>query len=338
MKKTNKRPTIKDVAKKAGVTATTISLALHNNKSIPPKTRERIFKIIKEMNYYPNYAARSLVGGKTNTIALLADFFSTPFMQTMLNGIEKSVVGTRFNLVQYSAKGLPEMEEELFNRVLHGRTADALIAFNMRPGKKIVDAYNEAGFPVIMVEGGAKNLNTVTCDNVLGGRIATEFLIKKARKKIAIVTGKQRHKGAQEDRLAGYKKALEENNLEFDPKNIIETEKLNFNFGRNLFLDVISIRKDIDAVFCAAGDAVAIGIMYEAQKTGVKIPDSLAVIGYDDLEPAIYVKPSLTTVRQPGFEMGRKAVLMAAALIEKWDPKKKENIILTPELIERESS
>lgn len=332
-----KRVTIKDVAKKVGVTPTTISMALHKNKSIPPKTVERIMKAIKEMNYYPNYAARSLVGGKTGVIALMADFFSTPFIQTMIDGIEDKVVETSYSLVQYITKGLREMENEIFLRILHGRTADALIVFNMRPDAGLLAEFKKNKFPVVLIEGNLAGINLVTGDNEKGGYTATEYLINKGRRNIAIISGKQRYPDVQDDRLAGYKKALIKNGLIFDEKKIIQAERMNFSAGREIFNRAIKGKKDIDAVFCAAGDITAIGVMYEAGKQGVKVPQDLAVVGYDDLESAMYVSPPLTTIRQPGYEMGAKAFEIVLKELGRTKVKGTEKIILPPELVERES-
>lgn len=334
-----KRTTLKDIAEKAGITPMAVSLALRKDKSIPETTRKRVQGIAKKLHYYPNQAAQTLVGGKTGTIAIVAPYFYPPFIREVIQGIEKNIAKTDYNMNYFSTGGAPESTEEILQKILYGNVADGAIIISI--SNKFIDArqFKSLKLPVVIIEEKVKELNNVTADNTKGGFMATEHLICHSKcKNIAVVTGSKKHSGSLNDRVRGYKKALKKYGLTFDKKNVIEAPHLNFQEGKELFNSAIKGRKDIDAIFCAGGDSLAIGIMHEARANGIKIPGDLAIIGYDNRDVSEFVTPALTTIEQPIQDMSQKAVeILLKALSSKKQPGA-EKIIFDAKLIKRDSA
>jgi LacI family transcriptional regulator len=336
-----KRVTIKDVAKKVGVTATTVSMVINNNPSISTRTRDKVFKAIEELNYYPNLAARSLVRRKTNTIAILAEFFYPLFYQQLLDGIEHRVIGTDYNFVHFATLSRDDLRNKILREIFYGKVADAVIAFNRVPPQELLEDYREDRFPFIVIERDIAGVHSVVCDNFKGGYMAAEYLIKQGRKNIYCVCACKVDaiggSNVQSRRVEGFKQALADYGVQSSRGNIMEASHFYFEEGKECYKTKIKNIKNIDALFSAAGDPVAIGIVHAAQKAGVRIPDDIAVIGYDDLEVASFIHPSLTTIKQPGKQMGIKAVEIALNCLGDNASDNIFKVVFDPELIVRES-
>jgi DNA-binding LacI/PurR family transcriptional regulator len=332
--------TIKDVARKAGVSHTTVSMVIHNDKRITPDTKKKVLLAIDELKYHPNYLARGLVQGKTNTIAVMATFFSSFFEMNFLKGIEQEIGESEYQINEYSTRGKPGVKQLIMEQILYGKRADALISLSIKPEKEMLEEFRKSGLPIILIEEEMKGAHTIKTDNFKGGFIATEYLLQKSRKKIGIIVGEVNGDEvgtSPEDRLKGYKKALTEFNVEFDKDLVYEVKDFDYKDGKEALKKFLSSGKKIDAVFCAAGDYTAMGLLEEARKRFIKVPQDLSVIGYDDLEMSAIVNPPLTTVRQSITEMGREAYKIAVLAAE-GKAKEPKNITLQPELIVRESA
>jgi LacI family transcriptional regulator len=336
-----KKITIKDVAKKVGVTATTVSMVINNNPSIPQRTRNKVFSAIKELNYYPNIAARSLVYGKTSTIALFADFLYPLFYQQILQGIEQRIAPTPYYVLHFSAFRESVDRDDIFRKILYGNVADGLISLNRVPSPQLLLRYKEERFPLVIVEQDVAGVNSVVCDNFRGGYMAAEYLIRSGRKNIGCIAalGNDLNGGSnvQSRRIAGYKKALEDNGMTYSRERVIDTPQFHFDSGKECYRNRVKYMKDLDAIFCAAGDAIAIGIIHAALDDNVKIPGDLAVVGYDDLEVASFINPALTTIRQPGRQMGLKAIEIALSCLDEKTESNVHKVVFEPELIVRQS-
>jgi len=330
--------TLEDVALKAGVSHTTVSLVLHNDKKISGKTRERVLAAIEQMNYHPNYNARSLAKGKTNTIAVMASFFSSFFAMDIIKGIEDEAVKTEYDLNQYSTRGDKERELKQVKSILYGRRADGMIILSLQPEPETLKEFKDADMPVVIIERSIDGLSSVRTDNVKGAYMAAEHLIKAGRKNIGIIHGhldcydcinaKERH--------SGFAKAMNDYGSRHDENNSAGTG-YEFDDGVIACREMFERGARPDAVFCAAGDTVALGFMKEARRLGIKVPGDIAVVGYDDILASSMVSPSITTVRQPIIKMGREAL---SIILKTINNEIKEPITTTfePELIVRESA
>ncbi len=330
-----KKAKLKDVAKKAGVREKDAEKILENAPFKDEEAKIKVLRAAAELEY--KHEPRAL-GSKSKTIALMAPFFYSPFVSEIVDGIERKLVGTPYNASQYSTKGVLENERAIFRRVLETNMADAFILFNIPVDEDILRELKHRKKPVISIEKELPFFSFIVTDNMHGSYVGTENLIKNGRKNIGIVIGKRYQPDIQNDRIKGYMKALDNNGLEFDDNNIIVINEHDFDNGANVFNDVIKGRKDLDAIFCMAGDIVATGIISEAKKSSIKVPEDLAVIGYDDLEIARYVTPSLTTIRQPTRKMGEKAVELIIDSLSGKGGIKPTEIVFKSELIKRESA
>jgi DNA-binding LacI/PurR family transcriptional regulator len=171
--------------------------------------------------------------------------------------------------------------------------------------------------------------------------MATEYLIKSGRKKIAFSIAEfKMYSGHQnvDERLKGYKKALKDNGIEFNKDMVVELPTYNIETGRGIFTTLKDNKIKYDAVFCASGDLTAAGFLKEAAANKVKVPDNIAVVGYDDTIIASATSPGLTTIMQPAFQMGQAACRLAISLIEQKSGDNNRIIVFNPELIKRESA
>ncbi|HVM33462.1 MAG TPA: LacI family DNA-binding transcriptional regulator [bacterium] len=341
-----KNVTIQDIAERAGVTKATVSMVINQDHRITEKTRDKVLKVIKEMHYYPNPSARKLARGKSDVIAFVSARFAAPFIATVMDAFEQRAfqMGRYVHGIHpYSTQHQTEVKEELLQQILYGRTADAVVLVTIRPSEKIVAEYAERKIPLVLLENTLPGSHSIRVDNVRGGFLATEYLLRQGRKRIGLINGITQPPPGVDlvpsamERLQGYREALETHGIKFDESRVVSYGDYLFEQGR-LGLRVL-LEKDprLDAVFCAAGDIVAMGVLAEAQARGLKVPEDLALVGYDDMLASSLLKPALTTVRQPILQMGVSAFETA---IEAIDGKLKEdkNIIIQPELIIRESA
>jgi len=329
------RVTIKDIAKRVGVTPATVSMVINNSPKISQKTKERVMQAIKEMNYHPNYIGRSLVKGKTNNIGVVASFFASLFALESVRGIEQNLRKTPYNLILYSTRGIEENEKDLLRRIFYERRADGLVIISLKMEKEILEEFKSEGIPVVFIEEIVEGAPTVKFNNIKGAFLATEYMIKKGRKNIAIVIG-DRGLNAEE-RLKGYKEALEKYNIPLKNDNVINVLNYSFEEGEEILNMILERQEKVDGVFCGAGDITAIGIMDAAKSRGVRIPEDFGIIGYDDIYISNLTTPSLTTVRQPIAQMGMRSFDLLMEMIEGKTGSESKIISFEPELIIRES-
>lgn len=334
------RVTLKDVAEKVGVTPATVSMVLSNKKNISQSTRERVLEAVKELNYYPNRTARNLVKGKTETIAIMAEFFYPQFFQQLLSGIEHTISKTDYSITHYSTLRRNENIHEIFQKILFGREADALICFDILPDPEYIKLFQEFNIPLLTMEVSSPNVLSIECDNFKGGYLAGKYLIKCGKKNIycAAVPQENLHakSNVQQLRIDGFRKALKEEGLEFHPETVIRIDHFSLNEGLALYKKIQTIEK-IDGLFSAAGDSVAIGLMHYMKQDGLRIPEDLAVIGFDNLEYSTYCDPPLTTVNQPGYLMGQGAARAILKQLKLHEPVFEKLPNYSPELIIRKT-
>lgn len=297
--------TIRDVAKLAGVSHTTVSWVIHDRPDISDATKKKVQEAIKELNYYPNHQARSLVYGKTNTIAVVLNFFSSQFELEILKGIEKSIAlkNSGYSITLFSAM---EEVDKVLKDILFSKRADALILLSLRPSPEVCQLYGKQKFPMVVVDEKAENAVEIYLNNFKGGYIAAEHIIKSGKKNIGIVLGSENDL-CQGERKKGFLQALKDYNIPFQKGNMFFIDNFYFEEGQTIFKEIVKKKMLIDALFCAAGDIVATGVILEARNQGILIPDNLAIVGYDDIFSSPLLTPPLTTIHQPLEEIGSVA-------------------------------
>jgi LacI family transcriptional regulator len=230
-----------------------------------------------------------------------------------------------------------EIQKERMKQALIQAKPTALIAMDIRPDADTVAAYTAANVPIILTDEEMAGVSTITTDNFLGGRIAGEYLVKKGRKKIAIVSGRTQVKGGYnaDQRLKGFQQALNAGRLLIQPGCMIEVPDYSRGDGVHVMPKLLDI--GVDAIFCAAGDNCAQGLLTVAKERGVRVPEDIAIVGFDDLLIARLSTPALTTIRQPLKEMAEAAYKMA--VIQRDEIlRKPQSAIFNPELVIRKSA
>jgi len=341
-----KKITIKDIAKKAGVSKATVSMVLNNYDRIADETREKVLRIVKEMNYYPHESARLLAKKKSEAIAFVSARFAAPFISNILDAIEQRAFTVNkyiHGIIPFSTRNEKEVKEELLRRILYSRKADAVIVLTLKPSEEIIKEYNQRKLPIILIENNMNGAHSIKVNNYQGAYKATEHLITKARRNICLISGITQPTENFDinptaiERKKGFEDAMRNLNINYSDKNIEYIENYTFDEGKIALDNFLKKNPEVDAIFCAAGDLVAMGVIKRAQEIGIKIPDDLAIIGYDDIMASKLLNPPLSSVRQPIEEIGKLAFDIAVDSME-GKIKEEKHITIEPELIIRSTT
>ena len=331
--------TIKDVARLAGVSHTTVSLALRGSASITDETKEKVLKAAKQLNYHPNHLARSLVTKRTNVIGVVANFFSSNFEMEVLKGIEQSIRSMESDYMINLFATL-EKNDQVLEDICLGRHADGVILLSISPSPEVIRLYQENNCPMIVIDEQAEGAIEITMDNYHGAYLATEHLINAGRRNLAIVLGDSNRDElglSQKERKQGFLQAIKDHGLKFNQKNTFFIEDYYFEEGQVVFKRMQRYGSDIDGIFCAAGDIVASGIMLEAKNEHLEIPKDISIIGYDDVPSSSLIDPPLTSVRQPLFQIGKNGYARMVRFLEGKEEYKPNKLVYEPQLIVRSS-
>lgn len=332
-------PTIKDVAQKAGVSLSTVSLVLNHKKNVSEETVRKVQQAIDELNYHPNRTAQRLASKKTGNIGfvLTSDHFSLaePFYT-------KIFLGSEFEARQHNYYIILTTVEQNFNkkcipRFLLERNVDGVILAGRVP-VGLIRYIHQIDIPLLFIDylPTHGNFPAVLIDNITGARQAVQHLLQVGHRQIAFIGGDLSHPSIQE-RFVGYKQALEEAKIPVDAKLIVIDE--DYPGDKNGYRAMCKLEKrkaSFTAIF-AANDAMAFGSMQCLKERGIKVPDQVALVGFDDVDVAWQMEPHLTTMRVNKEEMGAIAIKSMVDLIA--NHRKSFSKILVPvELVIRDSS
>ena len=328
------RVTIKDIAREAGVSVTTVSRVLNNKADVSDKTREKVLKIIDRLNYNPNSIARGLVMNKTYTIGLIVPDISNAFFAEIAKAIEDELREYGYSVIFCNTDNDKDREKESID-LLRSKQVDGLIGAFSHDSKDEVLALGKAGFPIVQIDRlvDDSQIPFVIIDNILSGYEATEYLIKKGHRRIAHITGAlDTNTGIR--RAEGYRKALQEYGIEIDEELVMEGD-FSQESGYLAMKEILERNKDLTAVF-AGNDMMALGAYRAIYAAGLKIPEDISIIGHDDFTLASLVSPALTTMQQPIYKIGKVAASLLIDIIK--GKKNKEGlIVVNTSLIERSS-
>ncbi|MCF6334223.1 MAG: substrate-binding domain-containing protein [Spirochaetales bacterium] len=325
------RPTINDVAKKAGVSIATVSRIINKQSGYTAETRQKVVNIIQEMGYKPNAIARGLVKKRTNTIGVLLPSLSSRLASALLRGIENSAHQSGYSVIICDTESDGKRTIEYLD-VLSEKQIDGIIITS----EWLKDVYEETiiemKIPVVLVLTAPSHLQIpyIKVDDYQASYEATKYLIGRGHREIGMISGSRNDKLAGIPRIEGYKQALADNGLTISEDRITYGD-FAYKSGIKCMEELFQRSLDISAVF-AASDEMAIGALSWAYKKGIKVPDELSVIGYDDTQDAEMAIPPLTTVHQPIYEMGQRAVEMLFSGKET-----AESVIMPHHVVERDS-
>ena len=308
-------PTIRDVAKAAGVSHTTVSLVMNNDPRVSAPTRAKVNAIIKALDFVPDATARKLASGRTGVVAAVIPELGSAFAMQALRGIEAGLVGSGMDLQIHSGQdihpegSLKSRRTVIADRIFASRKADAVILVTGHTGEAVRREGAAAKIPLIALEEADACDHAVVFDNEAAGRIGIEHLLSLGRKRLAVVIGDSRHMVTQIDRLRGIQAAYAAQGLKLAELDIYHVYQHHMEEGRALWDKIWAVRPAYDAIFCAAGDMVAMGLMAGADVHGVRMPEDIALVGLDDQEASAAV--GLSSIEQPMRAMGRRASELA---------------------------
>lgn len=312
-----KRPgvTIKDVARASGVSSATVSRVLSGYEFIRETTRNRVMEAVEALGYVANLQARSLAGGHSQIIGLLVPNLDNGYVGTIMQGIDRELARAYYDVMLYTSHRHPGKESFYVDAIANGLTEGLLLVAPLVP-TTYLDALRERHFPYVLIDqtDATENSSVVEATNWQGAYEATRYLSQLGHTRIAFLTGSLVVRSAI-DRLQGYKAALVDCDLPFREKLVIEgdfQQQTGFEITKRLLQSVDPLPT---AIF-ASNDLSAFGAMDAARECGLRVPDDISIIGFDDVPQASFVYPKLTTVRQPLEQMGRVAVKMLLEQIE----------------------
>ena len=326
--------TIKDIAKEADVSVTTVSRVLNNKPDVGDDTRAKILKIIDEMNYNPNSVARGLVMQKTHTIGLIIPDISNPFFPQVARAIEDKAQKLDYSVIFFNTDNHLEREKKAVE-LFKSKQVDGLIVSLSLGNEKILKELKSKNYPVVQIDRSVLNNSypLVSIDNEKSAYQMVKYILKKGNHKIAHITGDLNTTTARA-RMEGYKKALKDYGVEINEDYIVEGD-YSQNSGFEAMQKLLELEKRPTAVF-AANDLSAAGVYKALFAADLKIPEDIAVAGHDDIDIASLLRPELTTMRQPKYSLGERAVTVLLRMINNQETEIEDQILKT-NLIIRES-
>ncbi|MEZ4666423.1 MAG: LacI family DNA-binding transcriptional regulator [Anaerolineae bacterium] len=326
--------TIIDVARASGVSYSTVSRVLNGFEFVKESTRQRVLEAAEKLGYVANAPARSLAGGKSQTIGLLVPGLDNGYIGEIIRGVDVELARANYDLMIYTTHRSRGKESLYANTIANGVSDGLLLIVPLVP-TNYLDALRERNFPCVLIDQSvtAEQSSVVDATNWQGAYEATRYLIELGHRRIAFITG-LRELGSAAQRFEGYKDALTDNNIPVLDELIIEGDywqPLAYENTRK-FLNEYS---PPTAIF-AANDLSAFGAMEAIRNHGLRIPEDISIIGFDDIPQASIVYPKLTTIRQPLEQMGRVAVKLLLEQIENPD-RQPRRVTLATQLIVRDS-
>ena len=334
--------TIKDIAKVLGLSTSTVSRALRDSYEISEETKQLVLNYAKEINYRPNPIALSLKEKRSRSIGVIVSEIANSFFSQAINGIESIANSKGYNVI--ITQSLENYEREVNNmQFLSSRSIDGClisVSTETKDFSHISDLYNK-GLPIVCFDRIIDGIDTykVIADNFQGAYDATTHLIKNGFKRIAILSNSE-YLSITKERLAGYKKALEDNKMKVDESLFQQCYHggMIYEEVEQAMNNLMQLKHKPDAVFASA-DKLTTNFMRYCKSKKIHIPKDIAVIGFSNLDLTDLLSPSLSVVRQPAFEMGKVAADLLIKMIESKRPITDfSNIVLPAEIFERESS
>lgn len=331
--------TIKDVARLAGVSKTTVSRVMNNNSKVRPETKTEVLQAVRELGYTPNSIARALRTKKSEVVEVIIPreveyVFSDPFFPEIIKGITTLLNLYNLNLRLVMSDSERE-QREIYSSLLRSRHIDGVILVCSRfDDKQYILKLKRASLPCVLIgRFPLEKVNYVSCDNKQGAYRAVEHLINLGHRRIGFISGSfDLIDGV--DRFEGYKMALEKHNLEYDNELVIKGYWTREG-GYEATWELLNRTKIPTAIF-TANDQMAAGAVKAMRERGLQIPKDIAIVGFSDTQFASYIEPPLTTVREPTCQEGTAAAEMLVKLINSQEVKEPQ-VILPTKLVIRES-
>ncbi len=332
-----KKVTIYDIAREAGVGIGTISRVLNNHPSVTPETRSRVIEVAQRLKYQPHTYAQRLARQHSETISAVIPFFTSYFFMEVLRGVQEKIVELGYDLVLYGVERTEQVENYISKALQRGKV-DGILFFSMKMPERVQARLTESNLPVGLVDTLSPGFDSISVANAEGAYAATTHLIDLGHRMVGMISAQSISAPALE-RLQGYRRALESQGMQYSESlvkcgNNTKLDGFNRDSGYEAMMEFIKMGPEMPKAFFVSSDIQALGAIAALNENGLRIPEDVALVGFDDIELARHMK--LTTMRQPMFQMG---VLAIERLVARMANPKMEILHSTfsPTLIVRES-
>lgn len=328
-------PTMRDVAKHSGVSVQTVSHVVNQTGNISDDTRQRVMRSIDELNYRRNPIARSMRTRETRMIALIILDISNPVLSLIASTIESAAYAQDYHVLLYNTGHDPAREQDSLSEI-GNRRADGVIIVNTINRDNMAQL-NAEGVPTVLIDSPilSSPVPVVSVDNSAGAQMATQHLIDLGHRRIAHIAG-SRDLGIARQRESAYAQAMDENGLDYRRVVYAHSIQWGYESGYAAMRELLTDDAPPTAIF-AASDALAIGAYRALAEAGLRVPDDISVIGFDNIEASAFTTPPLTTVNQPFTELGHEAFSLLLNMLD-GKAKNPPNVLLPAEIILREST
>ncbi|NPC93769.1 catabolite control protein A [Bacillus sp. WMMC1349] len=323
--------TIYDVAREANVSMATVSRVVNGNPNVKPTTRKKVLEAIDRLGYRPNAVARGLASKKTTTVGVIIPDISSIFYSELARGIEDIATMYKYNIILSNSDQNMDKELHLLNTML-GKQVDGIVFMSGNVTEEHVEEFKRSPVPIVLAASVEEKGETpsVAIDYEQAIYDAVIKLIEKGHKRLAFVSGPLIEPINKVKKLQGFKKALKDKGLEFKEEYVVEGD-YTYDSGMEALTELIKLDEKPTAVLSAT-DEMALGIIHAAQDKALSIPDDLEVIGFDNTRLSLMVRPQLTTVVQPTYDIGAVAMRLLTKLMNK--EQVEEHIVQLPHRLE----
>ncbi len=330
--------TLKEVARYADVSITTVSRVMNDASKVNPETRERVQKAMRKLGYQPSRVAQRLraTKGRSKLLGLIIPDIQNQFYSNIVRGVEDVAYGKDYAVILCNSDENPN-KERFYLDVLQSESVDGVILPPIHQYSKVVEGLVEAGVPIVCVDRKLvrEAVDTVVINNQKGGFIAVDHLIELGHKRIAILSSSSQF-SSFEERQKGYEEALKASGINVDPDLIREGDPRSSENARELTKELLALESPPTAIF-ATNNLMTLGALEAINEAGLKIPRDISVVGFDDMPWAKAITPPLTVIKQPGYEMGRRSAELMFQRVA--DPGREPvQITMEPSIIVRQST
>lgn len=327
--------TIYDVAREANVSMATVSRVVNGNPNVKPTTRKKVLEVIDRLGYRPNAVARGLASKKTTTVGVIIPDVSSTFVAELARGIEDIATMYKYNIILSNSDQNMDKELHLLNTML-GKQVDGIVFMGGNIEEEHVAEFEKSPVPIVLAASIEKSetIPSVNIDNEQAAFDATTAFIEKGHKEIALVIGPLREPVNKEKKLAGYKRSLETAEIPFKEELVIEGD-YTYDSGLEAFERLLEIDPKPSAIY-AGSDEMALGIIHGATDKGYSVPEDVEVISSDSTRLALMVRPQLTSVVQPLYDIGAVAMRLLTKYMNKEEVT--DHIVVLPHRIEERDS
>ncbi len=327
--------TIRQVAKLAGVAPITVSRVINNAGYISAETRQKVEAAVSQLGYVPNTLSQSLRWKQTGMLALVLTDVTNPFWTTVARGVEDAASEAGYHVILCNTDEFPQKQEEYLTALLQKRV-DGMLLVPARDDLEDIQRVQMLKVPLVVLDRRLSQpvADAVRCDSESGAYQLTRLLLERGHRLIALLTGPE-HVATATDRVTGYRRALRAAGLDSDGESVFYGA-FTIQSGQDMARQALALNPRPTAIF-AGNNFIAIGMMQTLREAGIRVPEEISVVGFDDLPASLLLDPFLTVAAQPAYEMGREATNLLIKRLAGDGAQAPQEVVLPVEIVERKS-